>query len=160
MTGTPWITVTGSRPYYHLSRADVYIEDREGMLYDAVAVHHEDCYGANFSLSYYSLADLGLPHGSTTPEIFDAAIEGGAKVVPCGIALRTLIEYPGAFKNNFLRRFLGKVPPFQSCLLGIKPIISERGRKYVVELAEKHFRFRLAGEDERWPDYEYWVFAD
>jgi hypothetical protein len=159
MSGTHWLTVDSRIPYF--SRAfrhmGISIEDREDIFPQIEAL--QDDVLSNCQLSYYSLADLGLQHGSTTPEIFNAAIDLGAQVVPYGAALRTLIEHPDTFKNNLLRRLFGKALPFESCLIGVKPLVSDRGRKYVVELAPRHFRFRLADEDERWGDYEYWVFA-
>lgn len=158
MTGTPWLTVDGRSPIRQLGRYGISIEDREGTLYNQIRFCSED-HLETCGLSYYSLADLGLPHGSKTPDIFNAAIERGAKIVPNNIALLTLIQHPNAFQNGFFKRLLRRNVPFESCLLGIKPLTGHSGRKYVVELAEKHFRFRLAEEDERWPDYEYWIFA-
>jgi hypothetical protein len=158
MPGTPWLSVNGMDYFHDLKSSGISVEDREGDLYPQIRSLRDDS-PELCSLSYYTLSDLELPHGSATPDIFDAAIENGAKIVPYGIALRTLVEYPGAFKNNWLRRLFSKTVPFESCLIGVKPLISNRGRKYVVELAPNHFRFRLADEDERWGDYEYWVFA-
>ena len=159
MTGTPWLTVDGLYPYRHLNAHGIGVEDREGDLYPQIQELQLLEPPVICSLSYYTLGDLGIPHGSATPDVFDAAIESGAKVVPYSIALRALVENPSAFKNNFRRRMFGKTVPFQSCLIGVQPLISDSGRKYVVELSEKHFRFRPAGKDERWGDYEYWVFA-
>ena len=159
MSGTPWLTIDSRIPYF--SRAfrqmGISVEDREG-IFPQIECQQDDS-NQRHRLSYYSLADLGLPHGSATPEIFNAAVESGAGIVPYSAALRLLIQHPDAFKNSFFKRLFGKTVPFESCLIGIKPLISSRGRMYVVELAPKHFRFRIAGEDERWPDYEYWVFA-
>ncbi len=158
MPGTPWLTVDGSTHFRKLKDYGIHIEDREGIFPQIDRLRND--FDGLCSLSYYTLGDLGLPHGSTTPEIFDSADESGAKVVPYSIALRQPVEYTGAFKNNFFRRLFGQAVPFESCLLGVKPLVSARGRKYVVELAEKHFRFRLAGEEEHWGTNEYWVFAD
>ncbi len=161
MPGTSWFTVD-SRPYFSFNGFrynGISVEDREGDLCRKIDARRDDFTG-ECRLSFYTLSDLSLPPGSTTPEIFNAAIDLGARVVPYSIALRTLLEYPGAFKNNWLRRLFGKAVPFESCLIGVKPLISDSGRKYVVELAPNHFRFRLAGEDERWGDYEYWAFAN
>ena len=159
MTGTPWLSVLGNDYFHTLSSAGIYVEDREGDLHEQINAMRDDFPG-ECSLSYYSHGDLKLPYASPTPDIFDAAIESGANIVPYGITMRTLIQHPKAFRNGLLTRLFGRPVPFKSCLIGIKPLVGRSGRKYVVELAEKHFRFRMADEDVYFSDQEFWAFAD
>jgi hypothetical protein len=154
MNGTFWLTVDNSIQLTSEQLRTIYIEDPDPMLYEAL--EDEKTTGIS-SLYLNSLADLNLPHGSQTPEIFKQSSRLEMQKPRFGTALRALIQHPNIFQTT---RIDGK--KIEGCLVGIETIESMKGRKYVIELAQLgeqgYLRFRRADDDVRWPDYELWAF--
>ncbi len=131
------------------------IEDQQKLLDSVFA--SDNCPDMT-TLSLFGLADLNLPHGSQTPEIYKAAQKYGAKKPTAGAALRVLAQHPNIFRSTNIE---GK--QITTCLIGIEPIVAANGKKYVIVLAEIEgqlsLRFRRADEYIRWSNIEWWVFA-
>jgi hypothetical protein len=152
-------TVRGKKELVSLDGTDIVIVDREdGALYQQIIAKQSDC-DESCKLSFYTLKDLGLDHGSRTQDIYAAAETHEMRIVPYNIALRLLLEHPTMFCPDFWHRLRGEKFPFPSCLLGIEPLAGPSGHKYVVEIADKMFRFRMADDDIRWSNHEYWIFV-
>lgn len=159
MLGKHLFSVLGERHCVPLEKHGIAVQDEDGgALYQKIIASKYD-FDRRCTLSYCSLEDLELPQGSTTKEIYVAAEELGADMVPYNIALQLQIQRPRLFNPNFWHRLLGEKFPFTSCLLGIKPLVGTNGTQYVVEIEDGIFRFKTANESTRWSNQEYWVFV-
>lgn len=155
MTGTFWLNIDGTTSVHSDELHTMMIEDRESLFQSVFA--QDNCPDLT-NLSLIGLADLNLPHGSATPEIYKAARKYGVHTPTPGVALRVLVQHPNIFRSTVIDN-----KPVEGCLIGIEPILAPSGKKYVIELAEFNsqpvFRFRRADDDIGWPNYEYWAFA-
>lgn len=154
MHGTFLVSIDGTRPVTNSELRSVQIMDPDG-LFDQVFHSPDDHRSARLAL--IDVYDLKLGHGSKTPSVFSNAPKLGLMQPSAFTALRLVAHHVHIFRSTF---YDGK--RVESCLVGIEPLSSEQGRKYILEVGlcnnAPFLRFRRADDDEMWPDYEYWVF--
>jgi hypothetical protein len=126
-------------------------------LYETILSSHKPL--NRIYLTAFSFEDLELQTYCQTKDIYEAAAEQGAEIVPYTTALQIPAELPTMFHPGFIARVCGKKLPFKKCLIGVEPITGSDGQQYVIELSDGTFRFRRASPYDEWPDDVWWVFA-
>lgn len=154
MTGTLWTTIDNSIPLNDALLEPFTLVDPD-RLFDQLC-RPPDKSGMS-QLVLCRGIELYVPPGGETDEMFaKAKLTSLSQPFP-QTALRILAQQPNIFTTTFIDDV-----PVTSCLVGVVPIISPSGRKYILELGnferdQPFLRFRRI-DGVQWSGDELWAF--